>query len=374
MALIIARGIYIYTIANDFLRLRYYGYYRDIQETLDNEFNDSQFSLPLPKFKIIYELNNAKYKELILYIINDPVEFSKFGPEILELAIIYNNNFIVQTIFDKLFEFIKSDSTNSYNTALLSLISQKLPELCNHNSNFLVTKYILLTSILPFCSSVKHSANTSLYAYSLNINVIKKRFLLSDVFYDILISYRIIFLLLCICFIPLILFIYFIGFIYYIYSKCFKTQEEIPTVSFIVPFSQICKYQDKSYIDQHDQSKVHKDYNPWNEFLYKPKSILFCNVDTKDFYKWWNFAAIVDFKWRTFGRYYYYLIWFFYTIFSLCFALASTLDQDSITDIHRKILFIISIVFGLIHLYFEFQQLLWRLRIYVKDLWNLFGK
>ena len=121
-------------------------------------------------------------------------------------------------------------------------------------------------------------------------------------------------------------------------------------------------------------AKNYKNYNPWNEFLYKPKSILFCNVDTNDFYRLWNFAAIIDFKWRTFGRYYYYLIWLFYIIFSLCFALASTLDQNLISNSNRKILFIFSIILGLINLYFELRQFLWKREIYIKDFWNLFGK
>jgi len=59
--------------------------------------------------------------------------------------------------------------------------------------------------------------------------------------------------------------------------------------------------------------------------LYKPKSILLCNIDTNHFYKWWNFAAIIDFK-------YYYWIWFFYIIFITCFALTTTLDKEYIND------------------------------------------
>ena len=132
----------------------------------------------------------------------------------------------------------------------------------------------------------------------------------------------------------------------------------ISTISFIVPFPQICKYQSK-------------DYNPWNEFLYKSKSILFCNIDSNNFYKWWNFAAIIDFKWKTFGKFYYFSIWFFYTIFFICFALASILN---LVDFHRKILFIISISLGFIYLSFEIRQCLWNWKIYIKDPVNLFGK
>ena len=102
------------------------------------------------------------------------------------------------------------------------------------------------------------------------------------------------------------------------------------------------------------------------------KSLLFCNVDSENFYNWWNFAAIIDFKWKTFGKFYYNLIWFFYTIFCLCFALASILPT---TDFYyRKIFFIISILLGFVHLSFEIRQCLWKQKFYFKDPWNLFGK
>jgi hypothetical protein len=119
----------------------------------------------------LYNNNDVKYKELTQYIINDPVELSKFGSEILRWAIWREHNDIIQLIFDKLFKFIKIYAQNeqSYNNICKSLflISKELPELCNHQSNFLITKYISHTSILlaPFCSRVKDSENTSLYAY-----------------------------------------------------------------------------------------------------------------------------------------------------------------------------------------------------------------
>ena len=72
-----------------------------------------------------------------------------------------------------------------------------------------------------------------------------------------------------------------------------------------------------------------------------------------------------------FGRYYHCWIWFFYTMFFLCFALASTLV---IPDLYRMMLFMISIVLGFIHLINEFRQFLWNPIIYINDIWNLFGK
>ena len=100
--------------------------------------------------------------------------------------------------------------------------------------------------------------------------------------------------------------------------------------------------------------------------LYKSKSILFYNIDSNNYYNWWNFAAIINFKWNTFGKYYYYFIWLFYAIFYLCFTFAIIENNNT--------LFIISIILGFIHLYFEFRQFLWRPTIYYKDFGNLFGK
>ncbi len=233
------------------------------------------------------------------------MEFSKFGSEILKTAIEEKNDYIIQSIFSKIFQYI----------TLIPFMIRKLPSLCDmDNYAHLVTKYFFYTSILldPSFCSVKNSENNSLYAYSKNFHIKK-----SNKNY---------------CF------NYFKNSLQF-FKDNFKMQQKFPKISFIVPFPQICKYQDND------------SFNSWNEILYKPKSILFCNMDLNPIYKWWNFAAIIDFKRNDFGRYYYLWIWFFYTIFLVCFALASTLEV--ITDFYRNILFIISILFGLMHLYFE---------------------
>ena len=371
LVLITEYEIFIYTIVENSLMFRYfwsnekwYKYYSNeniddfkilLQEILDNEFKDSLTSLPSPNFTWLienYQVN--KYKNLIKYIINDPIEFSKFGSKLLEIAIRENRKDVIQSIFDKIIELVEKED---YGIALLPIISIKLPDLIDQHYSDLVMKYILHTSILldPLFSSIKNTTNTSLYAYSKDIHI-KKSTLSNNYVKSLFLSF------------------------YKLLSHYIKRQEETPTISFIVPFPQICNYQDKDKLvleyDRYgnvnvvSKSKV-IDYNPWNKFLYVQKSLLFCNVDSENFYNWWNFAAIVDFKWKTFGKSYYYLIWFFYAIFYLCFILASTLD---ITDFYQKILFIITILLGLIHLSFEIQQCLWKQKVYFKDPWNLFGK
>ena len=362
LALITIRGIFIYTIVEEveevkeikeikkvgnYIRPRYFwsneewdDHYKKIkneqinaiiinsikttiQKILDNEFNDSQSSLPSPNFVVLLKIqneddkfyfskNSKKFDNLTSNILNNPVEFSKFGSEILEMAVDNRNDFTVQKIFDKILDITKNNNCY-YNT--MNIISLHLPKLCDDYYSNLVMKYILHTSIYLLDHSVKNSTNTSLYAYTIRI---KKSSYLSK----------------------------------YLIQKQ-KTQETTPTISFIVPFPKICKYQDKNY-------------NLWNEMLYKPKSVLFHNIDSNNFYKWWNFAAVVDFKWNTFGKYYYYFIWLFYAIFYLCFTFAIIENNNT--------LFIITIILGFMHLYFEFRQFLWMPKIYYKDPGNLFGK
>jgi len=155
LALITSKGIFIYTVVeNDEgrLKLRYFWsnekwniYYKDskntiddrddykplIQEILDNEFNDFVFSLPSPNFITIFENFNDEYdfhKELVLSIINDPVEFSKFGSNVLEIAIDKNEESIVQLIFDQIFKLIENNLAED-NKYLLQIISLNLPKL-----------------------------------------------------------------------------------------------------------------------------------------------------------------------------------------------------------------------------------------------------
>ncbi|CAB4437896.1 unnamed protein product [Rhizophagus irregularis] len=366
------------------------------KKLLDNEFNDHKSSIPLTT----NIFGKYEFEQEAVNIINDRVSFRKFGTKILKIAVkknYKNCDDIVQQTIDKIIESITSNS-GDYKTTLLPFISLNLPELC-HNcySDFLI-KYMTYTSIMlsPTCNSIKSSRNTSLNSY-LN-NCIRKSHLGSNYFKSISSLYD-----------------------RYLNKSQEETRnksrEETRTISLIVPFPQIfCEYQeyqdeldDTENNDKNNNSKitittddtenndknnnakitittilkkmitglktimmVPKKDNIWNEFLYKPKEILFCNIDSNNLYNWWNFAAIIDFKWNTFGWIYYSLIWFFYSIFYICYTLAST--ALSIADFYRGLLYIITIIFGIIQLSFEIRQCLWRPNKFFTDLWNLFGK
>ncbi|PKK70112.1 hypothetical protein RhiirC2_712150 [Rhizophagus irregularis] len=306
--------------------------------------------------KKMNEIKTTFFQKMAINIINDRELLTKFGSEILKTAIKENYYDVVQQFIDKIIESITSNS-GDYKNTLLHFISLNLPELCqNCYSDFLI-KYMAYTSIMlsPTCNSIGSSRNTSLNSY-LN-NCIRKSHLGSNYFKSI-------------------------SSLYDRYLN--KSQEETRTIILIVPFPQIfCEYQDDT--ENNDTTILKKmitglkkimmvpkkDDNSWNEFLYKPKEILFCNIDSNNLYNWWNFAAIIDFKWKTFGWIYYSLIWFFYSIFYICFTLAST--ALSIADFYRGLLYIITIIFGIIQLSFEIRQCLWRPNKFFTDLWNLFA-
>ncbi|PKC06046.1 hypothetical protein RhiirA5_483980 [Rhizophagus irregularis] len=367
--------LYFEQIDNNDIKLINYHF----KKLLDNEFNDYRSSIPLSSIKDLYSDNIINdtiglskfgsellklwnendttfgweniFKPMVIKIINDRKLFIKFGSEILKITIKKNYDDIVQQIIDKIIESITSNS-GDYKNTLLPFISLNLPELCqNCYSDFLI-KYMAYTSIMlsPNCNSISSSRDTSLNSY-LN-NCIIKSHLGSNYFKSI-------------------------SSLYDRYLN--KSQKETRTISLIVPFPQIfCEYQDdtdttilkKMITGLKTIMMVPKKNNIWNEFLYKPKKILFCNIDSNNLYNWWNFAAIIDFKWKTFGWIYYSFIWVIYTIFYICYTLAST--ALSIADFYRGSLYKITIIFGIIQLSFEIRQCLWRPKKYFTDLWNLF--
>ncbi|PKY56327.1 hypothetical protein RhiirA4_476554, partial [Rhizophagus irregularis] len=326
------------------------------EKILKNEFDDSKHSIPFPIF--------MGRNDIIDDAINDNLVSPKYGIEMLKIAIKEKQEETIRHIIE---------STQDYSENYMTIISLNLVELCDYDPDFII-KYISSTSIIlsPYCWRTENSKNASLHSY--RDIYIKGSNMENNYFKPILAIYK--------------------GLIRYL-----RAEEEIQTVGFIVPFLQIYVYRDDSKNNDHENHETEKDHDIkskiitilkklitglkiimmipksnsiWNKFLYKQKSILFCNIDSNNFYNWWNFAAIIDFKWKTFGKRYYYLIWLFYTIFYICYSLASTLEQKSIPDLYFKLLFTISIIFGSIFLINEIRHFLWDRKIYLNDIWNLF--
>src|SRR5439155_20627802 len=86
-----------------------------------------------------------------------------------------------------------------------------------------------------------------------------------------------------------------------------------------------------------------------NMIFFKPRSSPFSQTQNNEFYKTWNGEAIINFKWRVFGRYYYAVIWILFMIYFTCFILAASTLPNIFNEKIREELLICSIILGLIH-------------------------
>ena len=116
-----------------------------------------------------------------------------------------------------------------------------------------------------------------------------------------------------------------------------------------------------------------QDYN-WLLELIKPQHSPFIETINRDIYKTWNGEALINFKWNTYGKYYYGIIWIIFMALLGCFTAAATISQQYIDDVVQKQLLIASIVLGFIHLSFEVRQFIYNPKKWFCDFWNAFGK
>ncbi|PKY38360.1 hypothetical protein RhiirA4_451339 [Rhizophagus irregularis] len=128
-------------------------------------------------------------------------------------------------------------------------------------------------------------------------------------------------------------------------------------ITFIVPYIKFVNYP--------------RDYN-WFFELFKPQSSPFVETISRDIYNTWNGEAIINFKWETYGRNYYIMIWIGFMALLGCFTAAATIPQQYIDDDIQIKLLIASIILGFIHLSFEVRQLIYNPFNWFQDFWNFF--
>ncbi|PKY60749.1 hypothetical protein RhiirA4_484823 [Rhizophagus irregularis] len=106
--------------------------------------------------------------------------------------------------------------------------------------------------------------------------------------------------------------------------------------------------------------------------LYKPQPSPFVKTINRDIYKTWNGESLINFKWNTYGKYFYALIWIGFIALLGCFTAAATIPQQYIDEDVRKQLLITTIILGFIHLSFEVRQFIYDARKWIRDIWNIF--
>ncbi|GET00513.1 hypothetical protein GLOIN_2v823409 [Rhizophagus clarus] len=96
-----------------------------------------------------------------------------------------------------------------------------------------------------------------------------------------------------------------------------------PTIIFMNPYIKFVNYP--------------KDYN-WFWELIKPQPSPFVKTINRDIYKTWNGEALINFKWITYGMYYYTIIWFIFTAFLGCFTAVATIPQQNLDENVKKVI------------------------------------
>ncbi|RGB28185.1 hypothetical protein C1646_768131 [Rhizophagus diaphanus] len=131
-----------------------------------------------------------------------------------------------------------------------------------------------------------------------------------------------------------------------------------PTITFMIPYIKFVNYP--------------RDYN-WLWELIKPQSSPFVKTISREIYKTWNGEALINFKWNTYGKYYYAIIWILFMALLGCFTSAATIPQHYFSDNTQKQLLIASIILGFIHLSFEVRQIIYNPIKWIHNLWNIFA-
>ncbi|PKY47715.1 hypothetical protein RhiirA4_544152 [Rhizophagus irregularis] len=139
--------------------------------------------------------------------------------------------------------------------------------------------------------------------------------------------------------------------------KIFKKNITPPTLTFMVPYINFVNYSE--------------NYN-WIIELIRPPHSPFTEMLNRKIYKTWNGEALINFKWNAYGKYYYVMIWIFFTALLGCFTVAATISQQYINEEVRQQLFIASIILGFIHLIFEIRQFLYNITKWFYNFWNIF--
>ncbi|EXX70974.1 hypothetical protein RirG_082680 [Rhizophagus irregularis DAOM 197198w] len=349
----------------------------------------SKLPLPSPNY-VSFKLND----EWTLYMkenMKDKENLLKYGIELLTFAIKEHKLELINYIYEKCIIYYKEDLVN--NRIFLSIITSTMAVLNEYYPEYIL-KYSLETNMIIDSSfyNIEHQSNNlHLYSFqSLQIINLTRSILWSKynkLLYKfwknqplIIIELLIIFLTLpgfpIIFFILNILFkynfindlygsngwfLFFYAHIYisyeYIYSRSSKYMST-PTITFMIPYIKFVNYP--------------QNYNWLLEILIRPQPSPFVKTISRDIYKTWNGEALINFKWNTYGKYYYIIIWITFMAFLCCFTAAATISKQYIDENIRKQLLITSIIFGFIHLSFEIRQIIYNPIKWIQDFWNIF--
>jgi hypothetical protein len=290
----------------------------------------------------------------------------KYGVNLLTFVIEERQSDLIDGIYKKCIKYFREDPEN--NRMFLSIIVSTMALLSEYYPEYISRYSLETTMIIDFSYySIRH-LNDDLHLHSLKYPQIVNSFKFTLSFSLLMNKYRnyypiitrILIIILVLISLPLIItfaILVLVILVFYIYY--FEKSITTPTITFMIPYIKFVNYP--------------KDYK-WYLELMKPQPSTFVKIISKDIYKTWDGEALINFKWNTYGKYYYAMIWIGFMALLGCFNTAATIPKQYIDENVQKQLLIASIILGFIHLGFEVRQMIYDFNKWILDFWNIFGK
>jgi hypothetical protein len=282
------------------------------------------------------------YKELLRHYLNDTSTLAKYGKRILYKAIDAKKGNIVELICDLCIDFLEKDSDNFY---LLKIIVKSLPML-QQNYPEIVAEFMAKSSMIldHQCFIAINSEQTPFHGYARDVMIYEK-----NTYWDHYHKFQSVYYKL----------FYFVKNIIDTISG--DDEEEnfgTPVVVFLIPLYKFSSFSPKF--------NLVKD-------IYHPKSNPFTDTYYPAFYNEWSAEALLNFKWHTYGKFYYYAIWGWFLVYLLIFSVGTTTSDETLSEEMRGTLLFGTIVIGSVFFINEIRDFIWRPRRYLRNFWNLFG-
>ncbi|PKY62371.1 hypothetical protein RhiirA4_488748 [Rhizophagus irregularis] len=275
--------------------------------------------------------------ESIISIIEDERCLAKYGPTLLSNLVKSADPELtrhIEDIYNKCIKLVKEDPKG--NLKFLNIITSSMNDLYKKYPDY-ITKFNseMFMILNPFNERIVDGEYSHFYAFSREVKISKitrySKFFRFEYFQTL----------------------------FYLFLPYLLGSKSIQCITLIVPYI--------------DYSRYPLEYSWWKEIFYPQSSSVFVKTCVKELYTNWNGEAVISFKWNTFGRIYYFIIWLLFMVFLVCFTIASY-PTNSITQEIRIKLYQTSIAFGFYHLLFELRQFIWNPKKYFLSIWNLFGK
>ncbi|RHZ81525.1 hypothetical protein Glove_120g59 [Diversispora epigaea] len=331
--IIVAKNSLMFITATDRIQILYY--FSRNQFFLDGEMLmiDIDSNFKVERFEFF--LNNLDkkfdgrhpYKDMIMIYLDNLITFTLYAANILTAAIITHRGDYIELIIDKCLEYYKM---NPDQINMFKVVTSSLPKL-RKSYPYYINKFLIHTALIkaPHINKIYESKHSHLCGYTheahlFTLNVFS-RFYFNTLHYLVLYT------------------LHYFKLLSKSVSK--KKLDTNPTIDLYVPLPGFASYS--------------ATYNFFEELLWKAEPNGFVKTIIPELYSDWAGEALINFKWKTFGRIYYIGIWILYTFFFLTFTLATTEFDGFLTSSERKFLLKICVLLGVIQLYFELRKFIW---------------